>query len=112
MSKLTLKDLFAAKGKRHLTQVFVRTPHEAAACEEAGIDMLVANAGCDAACSFGKQSMADFRAVFDVGFFGSLYLTHAAWPHLMQQSYGRVVLTTSSAGLYGNHGQSAYAASK
>ena len=42
MSKLTLKDLFAAKGKRHLTQVFVRTPSEAAACEEAGIDMLVA----------------------------------------------------------------------
>ena len=42
MSKLTLKDLFAAKGKRHLTQVFVRTPNEAAACEEAGIDMLVA----------------------------------------------------------------------
>ncbi|NBY45964.1 MAG: ketopantoate hydroxymethyltransferase, partial [Acidimicrobiia bacterium] len=36
MSKLTLKDLFAAKGKRHLTQVFVRTPREAAACEEAG----------------------------------------------------------------------------
>jgi predicted TIM-barrel enzyme len=42
MSKLTLKDLFEAKGKRHLTQVFVRTPNEAAACEEAGIDMLVA----------------------------------------------------------------------
>jgi len=42
MSKLTLKDLLAAKGKRRLTQVFVRTPREAAACEEAGIDMLVA----------------------------------------------------------------------
>ena len=42
MSKLTLKDLFAAKGKRHLTQVYVRTPNEASACEEAGIDMLVA----------------------------------------------------------------------
>ena len=42
MAKLTLKDLFEAKGKRHLTQVFVRTPREAAACEEAGIDMLVA----------------------------------------------------------------------
>ena len=42
MPKFTLKDLFAAKGKRHLTQVFVRTANEAAACEEAGIDMLVA----------------------------------------------------------------------
>lgn len=42
MAKLTLKDLLAAKGKRHLTQVYVRTPNEAAACEEAGIDMLIA----------------------------------------------------------------------
>lgn len=43
MAKLTLKDLFETKGKRHLTQVFVRTPNEASACEEAGIDMLVAS---------------------------------------------------------------------
>ncbi len=41
MDKLTLKGLLAAKGKRHLTQVYVRTPNEAAACEEAGVDMLV-----------------------------------------------------------------------
>ena len=41
ISKLTLKDLFAATGKRHLTQVSVRTPSEVASCEDAGIDMLV-----------------------------------------------------------------------
>ena len=76
------------------------------------LDIVVANAGIDKARSFHKQSMADFRAVFDVGFFGNLYLAHAAWPHLVQQAYGRVILTASSAGLYANHGMAAYASSK
>lgn len=76
------------------------------------LDIVVANAGIDRVGSFGKQRMEDFRAVFNVGFFGNLHLAHAAWPHLLQQSYGRVVLTTSSAGLYANHGQAAYTAAK
>ena len=76
------------------------------------LDIVVANAGIDKAGTFHKQSLADFQAVFDVGFFGNLYLAHAAWPHLIQQSYGRVVLTASSAGLYGNHGMAAYSASR
>jgi NAD(P)-dependent dehydrogenase (short-subunit alcohol dehydrogenase family) len=76
------------------------------------LDIVVANAGIDRASSFYKQSMADFRAVFDVGFFGNLYLAHAAWPHLVKQAYGRVILTASSAGLYANHGMAAYSSSK
>ena len=76
------------------------------------LDIVVANAGIDKAASFHKQSVQDFREVFDVGFFGNLYLAHAAWPHLLQQSYGRVVLTASSAGLYANHGQAAYSSAK
>ena len=76
------------------------------------LDIVVANAGIDKAGSFHKQTMADFRAVFDVGFFGNLYLAHAAWPHLVKQAYGRVILTASSAGLYANHGMAAYASSK
>lgn len=76
------------------------------------LDIVVANAGIDRVGSFGKQRMEDFRAVFNVGFFGNLHLAHAAWPHLLQQAYGRVVLTTSSAGLYANHGQAAYASAK
>ena len=76
------------------------------------LDIVVANAAIDKAGSFLKQSMADFRAVFDVGFFGNLYLAHAAWPHLVKQAYGRVILTASSAGLYANHGMAAYACSK
>lgn len=76
------------------------------------LDIVVANAGIDKASSFARQTMADFRAIFDVGFFGNLYLAHAAWPHLLKQSYGRVILTTSSAGLYANHGEAAYSAAK
>ena len=77
-----------------------------------GLHIVVANAGIDKAAGFHKQSMVDFRNVFDVGFFGNLHLAHAAWPHLVKQNYGRVILTTSSAGLYGNHGQAAYSAAK
>jgi len=76
------------------------------------LDIVVANAGIDKAAAFHKLALADFRTVFDTGFFGNLHLAHAAWPHLLQQGYGRVVLTASSAGLYGNHGQAAYSAAK
>ena len=76
------------------------------------LDIVVANAGIDRAASFHKQPLEDFRAVFEVGFFGNLHLAHAAWPHLMRQRYGRLVLTASSAGLYANHGMAAYSAAK
>lgn len=76
------------------------------------LDIVVANAGMDRASAFAKQSMTDFRTIFDTSFFGNLHLVHAAWPHLIAQDYGRVVLTTSSAGLYGNYGQVAYSAAK
>lgn len=76
------------------------------------LDIVIGNAGVDRAGAFAKQSMADFRAIFDTSFFGNLHLVHAAWPHLIGQDYGRVVLTTSSAGLYGNYGQGAYSAAK
>jgi NAD(P)-dependent dehydrogenase (short-subunit alcohol dehydrogenase family) len=77
-----------------------------------GLHIVVANAGVSSAAGFHKQSLDDFRATFDTGFFGNLHLAHAAWPHLVQQGYGRMVLTASSAGLYANHGQAAYSASK
>lgn len=77
-----------------------------------GLHIVVANAGVDTPTAFHKQSMADFRAIFDTSFFGNLHLAHAAWPHLTQQRQGRMVLTASSAGLHANHGQSAYSAAK
>jgi len=76
------------------------------------IDILVANAASPQACTFRKQSLHDFRAIFDVGFLGALQLVHAAWPHLLDQRWGRVIMMSSSAGRYGNHGLGAYAASK
>lgn len=76
------------------------------------LDIVVANAGIDTPTSFIKQGLEDFRTIFDTSFFGNLHLAHAAWPHLIQQRYGRMVLTASSAGLYANHGQSAYSAAK
>ncbi len=76
------------------------------------LDIVVANAGADRPTAFHKQSLSDFRAIFDTSFFGNLHLAHAAWPHLLQQGYGRMVLTASSAGLHSNHGQSAYSAAK
>ena len=76
------------------------------------LDVVVANAALSQAATFHKQSVDEFLAIFNVGFRGTLDLLHAAWPHLRSQKYGRVVVTTSSAGRYGNHGLGAYAASK
>lgn len=76
------------------------------------LDIVVANAAAPQACSFHKLTLGDFRAVFDVGFLGALHLVHAAWPILREQRHGRVILTSSSAGRYGQHGMSAYGAAK
>ena len=76
------------------------------------VDIIVANAAAPQAKSFHKLDVSEFRKVFDVGFLGTLHLVHAAWPLLREQGYGRVILTSSSAGRYGQHGMSAYGASK
>ena len=76
------------------------------------VDILVANAASPQAATFRKQTLEEFRAIFDVGFLGALQLVHAAWPHLLDQGWGRVIMMTSSAGRYGNHGLAAYSASK
>lgn len=76
------------------------------------LDIVVANAGFDHPQSFHKQSFADFEAIMETNFYGTARLLHAVWPHLRSAGHGRVVVSSSTAGLYGNHGQSAYAASK
>jgi NAD(P)-dependent dehydrogenase (short-subunit alcohol dehydrogenase family) len=76
------------------------------------IDVLVNNAGVDQRSSFHKVSVEQFRQIFDINFYGSLYVTHAAYPHMRAAGYGRIVVSTSNAGLHGLHGLSAYAASK
>ncbi|MBX3477724.1 MAG: SDR family NAD(P)-dependent oxidoreductase [Brevundimonas sp.] len=76
------------------------------------LDIVVANAASPQASGFSRTSLEDFRAIFDVGFLGTLNLLHAAWPVFRQAGYGRIITTTSSAGRYGQHGLAAYGASK
>jgi len=76
------------------------------------LDGLVNNAGVEQHRAFHQLSVDEFRAVFDVNFLGSLYVTHAAWPHMRAARYGRIVMSTSSAGLHGLHGLSSYSAAK
>ncbi len=76
------------------------------------VDILVNNAGILRDRTFAKVDLPDFRLVLDVHLMGSVNCTRAVWPHMKERGYGRVIFTTSSSGLYGNFGQSAYAAAK
>jgi len=76
------------------------------------IDILINNAGILRDKSFGKMAIADFELVVDVHLLGSAKVTHAVWPHMKERQYGRIVMTTSSSGLYGNFGQANYGAAK
>ena len=76
------------------------------------IDILVNNAGVLRDKSFAKMSMSDFRLVMEVHVIGAAICTKAVWDIMRAQKYGRVIMTTSSSGLYGNFGQANYSAAK
>jgi NAD(P)-dependent dehydrogenase (short-subunit alcohol dehydrogenase family) len=76
------------------------------------IDILVNNAGVLRDKSFTKMEIKDFTFVLDVHLVGSVKVTKACWETMKTQQYGRIVMTTSSSGLYGNFGQSNYGAAK
>lgn len=76
------------------------------------IDIAVNNAGILRDKTFSKMEMSDFRKVVDVHLIGSANVAHACWPIMREQGYGRIVLTSSASGLYGNFGQSNYGAAK
>jgi NAD(P)-dependent dehydrogenase (short-subunit alcohol dehydrogenase family) len=76
------------------------------------IDILVNNAGILRDMSFGKMSIADFRLVVDVHLMGAVICSKAVWDVMKAQNFGRIVMTTSSSGLYGNFGQANYGAAK
>jgi NAD(P)-dependent dehydrogenase (short-subunit alcohol dehydrogenase family) len=76
------------------------------------IDILVNNAGILRDKSFAKMSLDDFRLVLNVHVMGAANCTKAVWECMRAQNYGRVVMTTSSSGLYGNFGQANYGAAK
>ncbi len=77
-----------------------------------GVHILINNAGILRDKSFAKMDMADFRAVVDVHLIGSANATHAVWETMREQGYGRILMTASSTGLYGNFGQANYGAAK
>lgn len=76
------------------------------------VDILVNNAGILRDRSFAKMPLEDFQRVLDVHVMGAVNATRAVWSRMREQHYGRIVLTTSSSGLYGNFGQSNYSAAK
>jgi NAD(P)-dependent dehydrogenase (short-subunit alcohol dehydrogenase family) len=76
------------------------------------VDILVNNAGILRDKTFAKMDLTDFRLVMDVHLMGAVHCTKAVWPLMTEQKYGRIVMTTSSSGLYGNYGQSNYGAAK
>ncbi len=76
------------------------------------VDILVNNAGILRDKSFAKGSLEDFKLVLDVHLMGTVNCTRACWEIMREQEYGRIVVTTSSSGLYGNFGQSNYGSAK
>ena len=76
------------------------------------VDILINNAGILRDKSFAKMELADFQLVLDVHLMGAVHCSKAVWPLMNAQKYGRILMTTSSSGLYGNFGQSNYSAAK
>jgi NAD(P)-dependent dehydrogenase (short-subunit alcohol dehydrogenase family) len=76
------------------------------------VDILINNAGILRDRTFAKMDLADFRAVVEVHLMGAVHCTKAFWDTMRTQKYGRIIMTTSSSGLYGNFGQSNYGAAK
>ena len=83
-----------------------------AASRFGSVDILVNNAGILRDRTFAKMELDDFETVVDVHLLGSVNVTKAAFPLMKERGYGRIVLTTSSTGLYGNFGQTNYGAAK
>ncbi|HEU5059041.1 MAG TPA: SDR family NAD(P)-dependent oxidoreductase [Kofleriaceae bacterium] len=76
------------------------------------IDIVVNNAGILRDVTFAKMTADDWDLIYRVHVLGSFRVTHAAWPHMREQKYGRVVMTASAAGIYGNFGQANYSMAK
>ncbi|MDL2351869.1 MAG: SDR family NAD(P)-dependent oxidoreductase, partial [Pseudomonadota bacterium] len=77
-----------------------------------GVHILINNAGILRDKSFAKMTMDDWKLVVDVHLNGSANCTKAVWDLMREQSYGRILMTASSTGLYGNFGQANYGAAK
>jgi NAD(P)-dependent dehydrogenase (short-subunit alcohol dehydrogenase family) len=111
-------EINAAGGRAHAIrgsvtdQAFVQQMADEALNRWDRIDILVNNAGILRDKSFVKMNLDDFKMVVDVHLMGAVYCTKVVWEPMRKQNHGRIVMTTSSSGLYGNFGQSNYGAAK
>ncbi len=101
-----------ANGANVTNEAEVKAMVDAAIERWGHVDILVNNAGILRDKSFAKMEMSDFRTVVDVHLMGSAICTKAVWNHMREREYGRIVMTTSSSGMYGNFGQTNYGAAK
>lgn len=85
---------------------------DAAVAEFGTVDGIVNNAGILRDGAFHKMSTENWDAVLKVHLYGGYYVTRAAWPHLREKKFGRIVMATSTSGLFGNFGQANYGAAK
>ncbi len=76
------------------------------------VDIVINNAGIVRDKTFHKMSIEDYEFVARVHYLGSVYVTHAAYPHMREANYGRILMVSSNSGLYGNFGQTNYSAAK
>ena len=117
-ARAVVAEIEAAGGEAIANSANVAKPEAVKAMAEAAmerwgrVDILINNAGILRDKSFAKCSLEDFQAVLDVHLMGSINCTKAVWEIMREQSYGRIVMTTSSTGLYGNFGQTNYGSAK
>ncbi|MEM9233689.1 MAG: SDR family NAD(P)-dependent oxidoreductase [Pseudomonadota bacterium] len=113
-----VEDIKAAGGQAISHGADVTNPEQVAdmvartMAEWGRVDILINNAGILRDSSFMKMELADFEKVVHVHLMGSVICSKAVWPQMREQAYGRILMTTSSSGLYGNFGQSNYGAAK
>ncbi|MCC6877201.1 MAG: SDR family oxidoreductase [Sandaracinaceae bacterium] len=113
-----VREIRAAGGAAAASYDGVDTPEGAARIVQTaidnfgGVDVVINNAGILRDVSFPKMSQQEWDSVLQVHLNGTMLVTKAAWPHLREKGYGRIVNTTSAAGLFGNFGQANYAAAK
>jgi NAD(P)-dependent dehydrogenase (short-subunit alcohol dehydrogenase family) len=111
-------EIVAAGGKALALAADVSNPDQVFAmvdrvvAEWSTVHILVNNAGLLRDKTFAKMDLSDFRKVVDVHLLGSAYCTKAVWELMRAQNYGRIVMTTSGSGIYGNFGQANYGAAK
>ena len=113
-----VEEIRAAGGEAIANGANVTQPDEVEAMVQSAIDkwgrvdILINNAGILRDKSFSKMSLDDFRLVLDVHLMGAAICSKAVWDLMKEQQYGRIVMTSSSSGIYGNFGQSNYGAAK